>query len=221
MLQRATTKTDYEVEEYPKQVLGNKKRKKMLQALAPAHEYTVEEYLQFEETSQDKHEFYRGEIYLMAGGTSEHNLVANNTSAELRGAIKRKGKDCKAYGSDMRIAIPKEEFYTYGDAVVICGELEYVSGRRDIIKNPILIAEVLSPSTRKHDRTTKFDLYSRLESFQHYLLIEPERVEIEYRWKTDDGKWKNHKITDINETLRIVGIDLEIPVAEIYWGINL
>jgi Uma2 family endonuclease len=219
MLQRATAKRDYSVEESPQPEAiseSTKKKKRRLRMVAPAHEYTVEEYLQFEETSRDKHEFYRGEIYLMAGGTYKHNIVAGNVIGELRNALIRKNKECDVSGSDMRIAIPQEEFYSYGDAVIVCGEPEFVLERQDLIKNPTLIVEVLSPSTRKHDRTTKFELYKRLESFQHYFLVEPERIHIEYRWKTEDGNWAKREITDINDSISIAGMDIEVAVAELY-----
>jgi Uma2 family endonuclease len=217
MLQRTTPKRDHPVEESPQtNEISPVKRKKALRILRPAHEYTVEEYLQLEETSQDKHEYYRGEIYLMAGGTYNHNIVAGNVVREFGNAIIQKNKECDVSGSDLRIAIPNEEFYTYGDATIVCGEPEFALDRPDLLKNPILIVEVLSPSTKKHDRTTKFELYKHMESFQHYLLVDPKQIHIEYRWKTDNGKWKQCEITDVNDTIPILGMDVEVSVKEFY-----
>jgi Uma2 family endonuclease len=194
----------------------DKKAVKKLRLVAPVHEYTVEEYLHFEEASPDKHEYYRGEIFLMAGGTYNHNIVAGNVVGELRNALIQKSKDCDVSGSDMRIAIPQEEFYSYGDAIIVCGEPQFVQDRQDLINNPVLIVEVLSPSTKKHDRTTKFELYKRLESFEHYLLVDPEQVHIEYRWKSDNAKWKKREVTDINANLSISGLDITVSVKDFY-----
>jgi Uma2 family endonuclease len=213
MPQRNTAGRAYTVKE-PSQ--SAKKTEKKLRVLAPAHEYTVEEYLRFEEASPDKHEYYRGEIFLMAGGSYNHNIVAGNVVGELRNVLIQNNKECDVSGSDMRIAIPQEEFYSYGDAIVVCGEPQFVQDRQDLINNPILIVEVLSPSTRKHDHTTKFELYKRLESFRHYLLVDPEQVHIEYHWKTDNAKWKKREITDINDAIPIVGMGIEVSVKELY-----
>lgn len=213
MPQRTTAEHVYGVEEHSQSA---KKAGKRLRILAPAHEYTVEEYLRFEEASPDKHEYYRGEIFLMAGGTYNHNIVAGNVVGELRNALIQNNKECDISGSDMRIAIPQEEFYSYGDAIIVCGEPQFVQDRNDLINNPVLIVEVLSPSTKKHDSTTKFELYKRLESFQHYLLVDPEQVHIEYRWKTDSAKWKKREITDINDTITIIGLAIKISVKEFY-----
>src|SRR4051794_4528568 len=116
-----------------------------------------EEYLRLEENSVEKHEYYRGEIFLMAGGSERHNLIASNTLGELWSNLR--GKNYRTYNSDMRVKIESNSLHTYPDVSVVCGEPRFAAGRSDTIVNPVLMAEVLSPSTEKYDRSQKFELY--------------------------------------------------------------
>src|SRR5689334_8159500 len=136
--------------------------------------YTPEEYLRMEENSLEKHEYYHGEIFLMAGGYPRHNLIVANTLTELN--LKLAEKDCTVYSSDMKIWARSNGFFTYADASVVCGEVELVPEYTDILANPVMIVEVLSPSTEKYDRSQKFELYRALESLQSYLLVDQSRV---------------------------------------------
>jgi Uma2 family endonuclease len=109
--------------------------------------YTPEQYLEAEEASPQKHEYYRGEIYLMAGGSPQHSAIGANVIGELRDALKRKRIACSVYTSDVRIYVPAEIYFTYPDAAIICGKPKLHPKSTTTVENPLLIAEVLSPSS--------------------------------------------------------------------------
>lgn len=108
---------------------------------------TEADYLAFEETSQIKHEFLNGEIFAMSGGSENHSLISASIQAALLFALK--GKGCRVYESNMRLQVAATGLYTYPDAMVVCGETQLVENRTDTLLNPIVIIEVLSPSTEK------------------------------------------------------------------------
>ncbi|HEX2913484.1 MAG TPA: Uma2 family endonuclease [Chloroflexia bacterium] len=109
--------------------------------------YTPEEYLEMEETAPYRSEYYRGEIFAMAGGSVNHNRISSNVNAELNIALR--GKTCRVYNSAMRIRVQSVGLESYPDASVVCGEPLFVEGRNDVLTNPSLIVEVASPSTEK------------------------------------------------------------------------
>ena len=119
--------------------------------------YSLQEYLTFEEKAQLKSEYYQGQIFQMAGGSANHSRISLNICLELTIALR--GKSCEVFNSDMKIAVKANGLHTYADAAVVCGEVEFGPGRDDIITNPLLLVEVLSPSTRNYDRADKFLLY--------------------------------------------------------------
>ena len=131
--------------------------------------YTAEEYLELEINSEERHEFINGEIILMAGGTPDHGEITTNLVFALKLALK--GKPYRTFSSDQRLWVPQLNNYTYPDVIVVAKPVELQSGRRDTITNPVLIAEVLSKSTKAYDRDDKFAAYRSIPSFQEYLLI--------------------------------------------------
>ncbi len=144
-----------------------------------------EEYLHQEETASDRHEYFNGEIFMMAGGTHNHEVIGVNLIAALHQYTR--GKQCTAYGSNMKILVAAHGLYTYPDAMLVCGKIDFVVGRKDVITNPLLIIEVLSDSTQSYDRGDKFALYRGLPAFAHYLLIHQDRPFVEYHQRTERG----------------------------------
>ncbi len=124
--------------------------------------YTVEEYLELEEAAEYKSEYIDGQIIPVAGGTTNHNQLALNLSTELNFAFKR--QNYRVYMGNVRLWIPTKRIYTYPDVMVVVGEPEYFNNRTDTITNPVAIAEVLSESTKSHDRVTKFEDYRTITS---------------------------------------------------------
>ncbi len=136
----------------------------------PQKYHSPEEYLALEETAEYRSEYYRGEIFAMAGGSANHNRIARNLLIAFDDALE--GKPYEAFITDMRLYVKKNGLYTYPDVMVVCGKLEFVKGRTDTLTNPVVIVEVLSESTEGYDRGTKFELYRAVDTLQDYVLID-------------------------------------------------
>ncbi len=145
--------------------------------------WTEEQYLAFENESATKHEFYDGEVYAMAGAKPVHNLICGNAIAALHGLLK--GRPCGVFTSDQRIhiAAPGGKLkYTYPDAGVLCGKGHYAPKDPDgemSLMNPVLLVEVLSPSTKDYDRGEKLAHYKSISTLMEVLHIWTERRLVE------------------------------------------
>lgn len=148
-------------------------------------QYTFEEYLAFERQSETRHEFHDGRIVAMADGRPKHSQIAVNMNTALNVALR--DKDCIGYDSDLKVRVAKANRGLYTDGMVVCGELEMYQNKVDVITNPSLIIEVLSPSTERYDRTGRFKLYRQLPSYKEYVLIATDFPTIEtfYRHQED------------------------------------
>lgn len=181
---------------------------------------TVSDYLHRERDSLDKHEYRDGEILLMAGGTADHSLIVANVIRELGNRLK--GKPCHVYDSNLRVRIPRTVLYTYPDAAVICGprELDPNDPSGETVTNPRLIVEVLSPSTEAYDRGEKFERYWQLASLEEYVLVSQASPKIETFWRQSDGTWVLTAATGLESAARLRCLDAELPLAEVYAGIE-
>jgi Uma2 family endonuclease len=187
---------------------------------AHAYRHTVEEYLDLSDSTHHKLEYHRGQIYMMAGGKFNHNAISANVIHELSNALERAGSDCIVLTGDQKVHVPVEDLYTHADGSIVCDEPHFVLGRTDIIDNPVLIVEVLSPSTRDHDLTDKFEYYTRLPSFRHYLLVEQDSVTVEYRWLDADGYWQSRDYTSRNDVIKVAGLEIELQLSVFYRNIR-
>jgi Uma2 family endonuclease len=188
---------------------------------AQPHRYAIEEYLRLERDAVEKHEYRDGEIVAMAGGTPEHALIATNLLSELRSALK--GKPCRVYGSDLKVAITAKNQITYPDGSVICGAPEFhraAGAMRDVVVNPRVLIEVLSPSTEEYVRTTKFDLYRSIESFEEYVLVAQQSVRVEAYRRFPDGSWHFEAFAGIEATAQFGSIAATVQLREIYDGVQ-
>jgi Uma2 family endonuclease len=174
--------------------------------------WTVEQYLEFERTSEIKHEYLDGYIYAMSGATANHNLVAGNTYASLHAQL-RKGP-CLIFPSDQRVKA--DRLYAYPDISVVCGTPEFTGDTPDTLANPTLIIEVLSPSTEKFDRGKKFQYYRALDSLQEYLLIAQDSYRIEHYIRQQDGPWLLKDAIGIDATLELPSIGCALSLADVY-----
>jgi Uma2 family endonuclease len=180
--------------------------------------YTPDEYLDFEVNSDTRHEYINGEIIPMTGGTPEHNEIASILNAALRMSLK--GKPYSIFIADQRLWIPDRNLYTYPDVMVAPRPLQRQQGRTDTITNPVMIAEVLSKSTKSHDRDEKFSAYRTIPTFQEYLLIDQYTPHIEQYSKTDSYKWIFTEYEDIEAYISLSSIACEICVGDLYDGIE-
>jgi Uma2 family endonuclease len=186
--------------------------------------YTEEEYWALEETAPIKHEYWNGEIFAMSGGTANHSLITVRISAAFTTQLR--GKACRAFGSDLRVKICRssKRFNTYPDISIACPPLHFEekrSGVKDTLLNPRVIVEVLSPSTEKHDRTTKFDEYKLIESLTDYILVEQERIRVEHYHRTENGKWMVESYINREDSFSLPGLEIMLSLAEIYEEIDL
>jgi Uma2 family endonuclease len=178
--------------------------------------YTPQEYLALEEKADYRSEYFRGEIFAMAGGSPNHNQIVLNIASLLNEIFQGAGKECEAFGSNLRIASQQTQFYTYPDASVVCGELELLEGPGYNVTNPVVIIEVLSESTSYYDHTGKFELYRTIPAIQDYVLIEQNLVYIEYFHKPEDRRWLLETYDNLNQTLKLQSIETELPLSRIY-----
>ena len=176
--------------------------------------YTPTEYLNFETNSQQRHEYINGEIISMTGGTPNYNQISLNFSAALNFYLK--SKPYRVFVTDQRLWIPKKRIYTYPGVMVISGELQLQTGRKDTILNPLIIAEFLSSSTRNYDKDQKFAAYRTIPTFQEYLLIDQYTMQVEQYYKTAQKQWIFSEYNEASETISLNSISFQITMADIY-----
>ncbi len=180
--------------------------------------FTIEEYLEFENHSPEKHEYYQGEMFAMAGAKVVHNLIAVNFLSLLK--QKLKGKSCQPFNSDQRIHIPQNSLFTYPDISIICGEIMTLDQDEYNVLNPSVIVEILSPSTKSYDKGEKFTLYRDIASLKEYLLVDSERIRIEIFRLNEKNHWELEEYKTMSEILEIKAVSLSIPLDEIYEGVE-
>lgn len=173
-----------------------------------------EEYLAMEEISELRHQFLNGEIFAMTGGSFNHSSIASNI-LYLSLGNRLKGKPCRPMNSDMRIHTPSG-LDTYPDVSVFCGTPELTDNDRTLL-NPVVIFEVLSPSTRNYDRGDKFVHYRSIATLRDYVLVDAEGISLEHFRRSPDGQeWVLHEYRAPTEILPLPAIELELPLADIY-----
>ncbi|MBD0345821.1 MAG: Uma2 family endonuclease, partial [Coleofasciculus sp. Co-bin14] len=171
-------------------------------------------YLELEVASEYRHEYIDGQIIAMTGGTPNHNQIAGNLYAALNFALKR--QPYRVFVTDQRLWIPKKRIHTYPDVMVVAGQLELVEGRRDTITNPLMIAEVLSNSTKNYDRVEKFAAYRTIPSFREYVLIDQYKIHVEHYSKAEENKWVFSEYEDENYILSLSSFTFQILLSDIY-----
>ncbi len=174
---------------------------------------SVAEYLAAERTSDQKHEYFRGEIFAMAGGSREHNLIATNIAGELRGALRE--QPCEVYSSDMRVKVEATGLHTYPDVSVVCGEPKFEEDKRDTLLNPIVIFEILSDTTEAYDRGKKFENYRAIPLFSEYVLASQNEVLVEHFVRQSDGGWVMRELRS-GESITLTSIGCTLPLDEAY-----
>jgi len=187
---------------------------------------TVEEYLEMERNSQEKHEYVNGVVYRrgfppghettgMAGGKPAHNNIAVSTLVSIQRQLEGRNTGCEANGSDTAVRVLDGGRFYYPDISIVCGDAIFDDSY--CLRNPLLIIEVLSDSTADYDRGEKFRSYRRIPSLRHYLLIDQERVYVEHHERLDSGIWGLvGEYVRRDEVLAIPDMGIAVPLAEIY-----
>jgi Uma2 family endonuclease len=180
--------------------------------------YSPAEYLEFEVNSDIRHEYIDGLIIPMTGGTPDHNQIALNFSGTLNFLLKR--QPYRVFVTDQRLWIPNRRIHTYPDIMVVQTPLVFEEGRKDTITNPVMIAEVLSNSTKSYDKDEKFAAYRTIPSFQEYILINQYTMHVEQYYKTDNNKWIFSEYSNSQDSLNLASIACQISLEDIYDKVN-
>ena len=188
--------------------------------------YTEDEYFALEDRSPHRWEFLPddppnpngprlGRIRAMSGGSPKHSALAMRLGRRLGNALESAGNEmCEVYGSDLKVRTVDERT-TYPDVSIVCGALIYHPGRRDTVTNPILVAEVLSPSTEGDDRNKKRANYQTIPTLQHYLLLTANRPRVELYTREEAG-WRFEAWEDREAIIPLPALNLTLTLAEIY-----
>lgn len=181
--------------------------------------YSVEEYFEIEARSGEKLEYYDGEINPMPGAKASHNLIAGNTITALNIALEEKEQNFLVSTGDTKIHIPKLQSFVYPDAVVVCETFQFYEGREDTIINPLLIVEVLSPSTSAYDKHGKFGHYKTLPSFQEYVLVEQNSPFVTASYKIAEHTWQDTEADGPEATIYLRSLDVTLSLKRLYKGV--
>ena len=172
-----------------------------------------QQYLEWERKAETKSEYVNGQIYAMAGVSRQHDSIASNIGAELRFHLK--GRPCESHTSDMRVQVEDTGKYAYPDVSVVCGEAQFEDEEVDTLLNPIILFEILSPSTEAYDRGGKFAHYRRIPTLQEYVMVAQNQPLVEH-YARQGEKWTLTEYRGFEATLELPSIQCRIPLTEIY-----
>ena len=179
---------------------------------------TAKEYLEIERAAAFKSEYYKGEMFAMAGTSYDHARIVSNLTVSIGYFLR--GKPCDIIGSDLRVHMAKNSLYTYPDAIIICGKPEFLDEEFDTLINPSVIFEILSPSTKNYDRGEKFKLYRDIDSLTEYILISSENVGVEIFRRQPNNNWLLSEYKTLDESFMIEKIGYEMKIADLYEGVE-
>ena len=182
------------------------------------HEFTVAEYWRMEAETPLKHEFFQGQIYAMAGTSSDHNRIAVDVTVALANQLR--GKPCETFAGDQRLKIEATTLQTYPDVMVACPPLRYDPADKHTLTDATVIVEVLSPSTANYDRHEKFDNYKHLDSLRHYLLIEQKQIKVVHHFLDDNGAWHSETLSAPEAVVHLDAVSCQLELSEVYRRIN-
>jgi Uma2 family endonuclease len=174
---------------------------------------TEAEYLDLDRRSEVKNEYLNGEIFKTAAVSRWHALIEMNIGRELSQQLK--GRACEAY-SNLRLRVTPTRLYTYPDVMVVCGDPQFADDEKDTLLNPILVVEVLSPSTQDCDRGGKFEHYRRLPSLVEYVIVEQSAPRVEHRVRQSVDRWLFTAIEGLDRTVQLDSIGCLLHLAEVY-----
>lgn len=185
----------------------------------PQHRYTLEEYFALEQASEAKYEYWQGEVYAMSGASPAHVQIQVNLITLLRSQLR--GRPCRIFSSDMRLKVPSLPPYRYPDLSALCGESIFeLIGGLEVLTNPTLIVEILSPTTEAFDRGDKFTHYKSIPSFIEYVLVAQHRPHIGQYVKQSSEVWNYRECNDLLTSLYIPSLDCQLVLEELYQDVT-
>lgn len=186
----------------------------MTAARAESHPvFSDADYLRFERSAQERHEYIDGSVFAMAGESPNHSTICFNLYGTLYGQLR--GKRCRGYSPNMKVATNEAGLFSYPDLIIVCGQPTYHDKTSDVVTNPTVIFEVLSPSTESYDRGEKFLRYTNnIASLEDYVLIAQSSPHIEHYSKSSG--WKKAEIDRSDAILKLDSVECEIVLSELY-----
>jgi Uma2 family endonuclease len=180
--------------------------------------YTLDEFFDLEVQSQTKHQFYRGEIFAMAGGSIAHNTISGNLFAELRALLGQ--RDCVAKNSEVQVKVEATGFCTYPDAFVVCKPILHAATTMEVVLNPRVIIEVLSPSTEAFDRGTKSTNYRKIPSLREILLVNQHEPLVEQFVRQPDDTWLLQEVAGLDGEVEFRSLGCKLSMQQIYADVD-
>lgn len=179
-------------------------------------QYTFEEWLELEESSGTRHEFYFGEVFSMAGGTTVHNLINGNIFSAIRPFARK--ADCRVFFADVKLELIEKKYYVYPDIIYTCHADDKEAPL--IIRYPSLLVEVLSDSTQVYDLNTKLNYYTKLPSQVYYLIVSQKNYLVQVFERKKDV-WLFSSIEGLENTIELPQLNLTLAMAEIYENVSI
>ena len=181
--------------------------------------HTLEEYFELERRSEERYEYWHGEVFCMSGVSPEHDQIESNAVFHLRSRLT--GRPCRVFLANVRLKVPTAPPYRYADLSALCDQPQYEKiGGLEALTNPALIIEVLSESTEAYDRGDKFTHYKSIPQLSEYLLIAQHRPHVTQFIKQTEGSWLQHEFNDLTEVVKLVSLNCELPLSEIYQNVS-
>ncbi len=191
----------------------------MYAAQSDPTEMSQADYLAFTGERPAKFEYKEGYVYVMTGGSLWHNVITVNTSTHLN--ILLDESDCLVSSPDTRIHIASKNAYRYPDVSVVCDDPVYIEERTDTIVNPVLLVEVLSPSTALIDYSEKLAEYTTIDSLVAYLLVAQNEARIDSYIRQGSGQWLYQSVTGLQSEIRIPSLHITMALGRIYRKVDL
>lgn len=179
---------------------------------------SIEAYLEMENASPEKHEYYQGEVFAMSGAKVPHVIISDNIFAAVK--QKLKGKPCRPFTNDLRIHIPANTLFTYPDISIVCGDINTLNNDNFNVLNPSVLIEVLSGSTRNYDRGNKFKLYRDIPTLKEYVLVDSESIGVEVFRLNTAQHWELEEYNKDAAGFEIRAVDVFLEMTEVYEGVE-
>jgi len=180
----------------------------------PKPRYTPEQYLEIDRKADRRSEYVNGEILAMAGASREHNRITINIGTSR--LIQLRGNSCKPLTTDLRVKGRTTGAFLFPDVVVGCSTLEFEDASLDILLNPVVLMEVLSPTTESNNRGWKFTHYRQLATLTDYVMLSQYQPLVEHYTRNSDNQWVLTELRGLSSVLRLPSIGCELPLAVIY-----
>lgn len=179
-----------------------------------ARKMSLHEYIEWENAQPGRNEYYHGEVFAMVGGRRTHGQVVVNLSGELRAALR--SSPCRVFSEGMKVQVA-DEAMLYPDVFVTCDRADLATDM--VFRSPIVVVEVLSPTTQAYDRGLKFSLYRRIAALREYVLVDPDTRRVEAFRRGADGLWVLHDMSEA-PALELPAIDVVVPLVEVFDGLE-